>query len=118
MSKKAVQRGDIFLTVDFEGIGSEQKGCRPCVIVSNNLCNTFSGTVTVVPLTSSSSKKVLPTHFTLSSDKYSLRDSSTVLGEQITTIDKKRLGERHRAKLDELDLKKLDTILRVQLSLS
>ena len=118
MSKKAIQRGDIFLTVNFAGLGSEQVGCRPCVIVSNDVCNTFSGTVTVVPLTSKSTKKELPTHFVLESDKYSLRNSSTVLGEQITTIDKKRLGERHRVKLDESDLKKLDKVLRVQLSLS
>lgn len=116
MGKRGIHRGDIFLSVDFTGVGSEQRGVRPCVVVSNEACNLFSKIVTVLPLTAKT-KVSLPTHCTLDSVKYNLRDISTVLGEQITTLDKSRLGKRHRFKLDEEDMKKIDKLLYVQLSL-
>ena len=39
-----------------------QHGRRPVVIISNNLANTHSPVVTVIPLTSQMNKHQLPTH--------------------------------------------------------
>ena len=69
----------------FKGTSSIQKGYRPCVVVSNNKANLFSKVVTVLPITSKP-KTVLPTHTTIS-----LEVESTVLAEQITTVEKDKL---------------------------
>lgn len=62
---------------------SIQGGERPCVIVSNNVGNKYSPNVTIIPLTTSKSKKNLPTHAIIKS-----YNNSTALGEQIITIPK------------------------------
>ena len=42
-----IQRGEIYLADLGEGVGSEQKGIRPVLIVQNNRGNKYSPTVTV-----------------------------------------------------------------------
>lgn len=88
-------KGDIFL-VDFGvGSGSEQQGIRPSVIVQNDKGNKHSTTVIVSAITSKG-KKNLPTHVNIKKGgKSNLSFDSTVLLEQIRTVDKKRIrGER------------------------
>lgn len=88
-------KGDIFL-VDFGvGSGSEQQGIRPAVIVQNDKGNKHSTTVIVSAITSKG-KKNLPTHVSIKKGgKSNLSFDSTVLLEQIRTVDKKRIrGER------------------------
>lgn len=67
-----------------------QSGCRPVLVISNDMANKFSPVVTVVPLTTRLGKKCLPTHVTLLTS--GLRGVSLALCEQILTIDKARLG--------------------------
>lgn len=43
---KDIQRGEIYLADLGEGVGSEQKGIRPVLIVQNNRGNKYSPTVT------------------------------------------------------------------------
>ena len=62
-----------------------QNGFRPVIIVSNDIANTHSSVVTIVPLTSKN-KKPLPTHVLI--DGQGLAKPSTVLCEQVTSIDK------------------------------
>lgn len=96
--------GDIFVC-DFEGaIGSEQKGKRPVVVVSDAKQCAFSPTVQVVPITTKE-KIELPTHYLLYKKDYPEFNSETnlVLCEQICTIDKGRLGLRI-GKLSSYDL--------------
>ena len=50
--KQIYQRGDIYYADLGEGIGSEQRGYRPVIIVSNDIGNKHSPTVIAVPLTS------------------------------------------------------------------
>lgn len=47
--------------VELTGKGSEQTGLRPCVIIQNNIGNSFAPTTIVVPITTKL-KKSLPTH--------------------------------------------------------
>lgn len=78
--------GDIHYIDRFETCGSEQYPGRPAVIVSNEAANRHSATVEVVYLTTQP-KENLPTHVTI----YSTGKKSTVLCEQITTVDISRV---------------------------
>lgn len=62
--EREIHRGEIFYMTFKEQVGSEQQGGRPVIVVSNETCNKFSPTVTVVPLTTKD-KKPLPTHVEL-----------------------------------------------------
>ena len=86
-----VNLGDIYYA-NLIGIGSEQKGIRPVLVVQNNLGNKYSPTTIVIPITSKK-KSYLPTHILL---KYTngLKYESVVLVEQIRTIDKTRLLDK------------------------
>lgn len=72
-----------------------QHGRRPVVIISNNLANTHSPVVTVIPLTSQMNKHQLPTHVYLWGQ--GLDRASIALCEQVMALDKscliRRLGE-------------------------
>ena len=72
---------------------------RPCVVISNDKCNSSSPNVSIIPITSQT-KKVLPTHVTLNpkwSQQYGIRDESglykpsILLVEAETSISKERL---------------------------
>lgn len=113
-----VKRGDIFFSVDLSGArGSEQGGIRPCVVVSNDVCNRYSTVVTIVPITSSMSKAKIPTHLELSASEYQLRHNSIALAEQVTSVDKQRLKDKHYKSLKQEDLQALDNMLKIQLCL-
>ena len=86
-----VTKGDIYYAYLDSGIGSEQCGYRPVLIVQNNVGNKFSPTVIVASITSSMTKKALPTHVHLPKETFGLPENSVILTEQIYTIDKARL---------------------------
>lgn len=79
-------RGDIVWVMDSKGIGSEQRGERPALIVSNDTANEHAPVVTVVWLTTQE-KKPLPTHCEVKGT-----EKSTALCENVTTISKERVG--------------------------
>ncbi len=84
-------RGDIWIADLGPGIGSEQKGRRPVLILQNNVGNRFSPTVVVAAITSRTGKKrQFSLHCTVG-ETTGLSHSSVVLLEQLRTIDKKRL---------------------------
>lgn len=57
-------RGDLFYADLGRGIGSEQEGYRPVVIIQNNVGNKHSPTVIVAAITSKANVKAkLPTHY-------------------------------------------------------
>lgn len=75
--------------------GHVQHGVRPVVIVSNDVGNTFSPVVTVVPLTSNRKKSTQPTHVCLCGCGLSV--TSIAQCEQVMALDKScllhRMGE-------------------------
>jgi mRNA interferase MazF len=83
-------RGDVFLAYLGDPFGSEQGGLRPVIIMQNDLGCVYSPTVTMVPLTSNLKKVHLPSHYVLRDAPF-LKKESMALGEQIDTIDKRRL---------------------------
>ena len=82
---KEVKRGEIY-SADF---GSEQGGVRPVLILQNNTGNKYSPTTIVAAITGRKSKAALPTHVAITTS--GLKTESTVLLEQIRTIDNGRL---------------------------
>ena len=89
-----VKRGEIYYADLSPVVGSEQGGVRPVLIIQNDIGNRYSPTVIAAAITSQRDKAKLPTHIELSAQSCGLQKDSTVLLEQIRTIDKKRLRER------------------------
>ena len=74
------------------GIGAEQRGYRPVLIIQNNTGNKFSPTVIVAAVTSKISKKPnQPTHVLIDKNP-AFNRPSVVLLEQLFTIDKERIN--------------------------
>ena len=88
-------RLDIFYADLGKGVGSEQEGIRPVIIIQNDIGNTYSPTVIVSVISSSKTKNKIPTHLEIKKTSGNgLSLDSTLLFEQIRTIDKKRLREK------------------------
>lgn len=85
-----VKRGEIYIADLGTGTGSEQRGVRPVLVIQNDIGNHFSSTIIVIPITSAI-KKNLPTHLQLSRGTGGLLKDSTLVVEQMRTIDKSRL---------------------------
>ena len=84
------RRGDIYLVDLGKHFGSEQGGCRPVLLIQNNVGNEHSDTIIVAAITSSQTKAEFPTHVWLHTEF--LEKDSIVKLEQIRTIDKCRLS--------------------------
>ena len=84
-----IKRGQIYYAKLDPGIGSEQKGTRPVVILQNNVGNKCSPTTLIAPI---STKKCLnlPVHI-LIDDLDKIKPNSIVMLEQIRVIDKSRI---------------------------
>lgn len=89
MKEMQITRGQV-VWVELEGQGgSVQKGRRPYVVISNNKANTFSPVILGVPITSSNTKKKLPTHVSVTPEQENgLKRESLVTVEQIFPISK------------------------------
>lgn len=84
-------RGDIFYA-DLEPVrGSEQGGVRPVLIIQNDIGNRHSPTVIVAAITSRIKHHRLPTHVNLNGRQCGLHNESTIMLEQLRTLDKQRL---------------------------
>lgn len=111
-----MKRGDVYMAGLDPVIGSEQGGRRPVVIVQNDKGNLHAPTVIAVPVTSSTGKPPLPTHVVLPVGEGGLTRLSTVLCEQVRTLEKTRLGKKIGA-LGEEALRQVDAALRVSLDM-
>jgi len=101
----ALQRGQIVYVCIGEGVGHEQRGGRPGLIVSDDALNSTSPCVTVCWITTAE-KTTLPSHVPIDC----LREPSTVLCETVTTIDVRRT-RNIITKLSEEDMNRVDEAL-------
>ena len=90
-----IRRGDIFMAELPKGIGCEQGGRRPVVVIQNNIGN-FRSHLVIVASVTGARKKPMPTHVPLGRAQ-GLSRPSLLLLESIYTIDKTRLAAVHRA---------------------
>jgi len=109
-------RGEVYFADLSPVVGSEQGGCRPVLIVQNDIGNKFSPTIIAAAITSRTiTKTKLPTHVLLD-DSYELEKESMVLLEQIRTLDKQRLQTRI-AFLNEKTMEKVNHALLISFDL-
>lgn len=117
MAVVGVRRGDIWL-VDLNPVrGSEQRGVRPCLVISNNVTNEHAPTVCVVPLTSNLTGRRFPINILLRRENTGLKRDSLLLGGQIRTVAKERLLRRLSALRSER-IPDVETALRLYLDLT
>lgn len=109
-------RGDMYYADLGRGIGSEQNGYRPVLIIQNNVGNIHSPTVIIAAITSKVSNKAkLPTHYILNSEN-GIVTPSMVLLEQIRTIDKKRL-DSYIGHLSDVHLEGINRAIAISVGL-
>ncbi len=113
--KVDIMRGDIYMADLSETIGSEQGGLRPVVIIQNDTGNKYSPTLIVIPMTSQK-KRYVPTHVDVGTEG-GLTKSSTVLCEQIKTIDKSRLI-KHIGTFTSNTMQRINQALCISMGLS
>ena len=112
-----MQKGDIYYASFDEGIGSEQTGKRPVLIIQNNIGNKYSPTVIVALITKHCKAMYIPTHTLLKTiDTPFLKYNSIVLTEQIRTIDKTRLLE-YLGTINSYQLDEVNKALKISLAL-
>ena len=114
------RRMEIWFACLREETGSTlQSGARPVIIVGNNQGNIHSDVVTAIPMTSREKRLDLPTHVRIySSDNPDLNRDSTVLVEQITTIDKLRLRHRCGEVTNPESIRQIEKAIAVQLGMT
>lgn len=89
-----VNRGDIWL-VDLNPVrGSEQRGVRPCMVISNDVTNQYAPTVCAIPFTSNLTGRRFPINVVLTRDDTGLKADSLLLCGQLRTVAKERLLRR------------------------
>lgn len=110
--KRNVQprRGDIF----FVDLGPK-RGCRPVLVIQNDVGNVNSSSVIVASITSAE-KKPLPTHVKLD-QRHGLKKPSTATVEDILTIEKSRLTNHLGTVINTEAEKRLNKAIRISLGL-
>ena len=109
-----ISRGNIYMAdIPIVENSSVQGGIRPVVVVQNDIGNAHAPIVQVIPLTSQS-KHNLPVHIKIYG--YGLAKESTLLTEQIQTIDQKNLG-RYLGHVDDDTMQEINKCIAVQLGL-
>lgn len=110
-----IRRGDIY-TVDLEPVrGSEQGKSRPAVVIQNDLGNRYSPTLIVAAITSNL-RPGFDVNVVVSAPEGGLSRDSTVLLNQIRTVDRSRLG-RYWGRLSPATMALVDRALLISLGL-
>ena len=110
-------RGDMYYADLGKGVGSEQEGYRPVLIIQNDVGNRHSPTVIIASITSKADAKVKqPTHYFINAEN-GLKLPSIVLLEQLRTISKHRL-EDYIGRLDEKHIRGVNRALAVSVGLA
>ena len=111
-----IKRGDVYLVALDPVLGREISKTRPAVIVSNNKNNAFSGTVTVVPLSSQNLEKIYPFEVLLPEGSGNLPKDSKTKADQIRTLDRARII-KYIGSLAGSEMKEIDQAIRLHLEL-
>lgn len=113
---RPIYRGDIYYADLSPVTGSEQGGIRPVLILQNDVGNSHSPTVIAAAITGYVKGKRQPTHVRLRGAACGLFRDSTVLLEQIRTLDSSRLRE-YMGSVGNDKMREVDDALRVSVGL-
>jgi mRNA interferase MazF len=108
--------GDIF-EINLEPVvGSETGKVRPALIVSNDINNEFSQTITVLPITGQPAKKSYAFEVPVNKGVAGLTIDSRIKANQVRTVDKRRLVG-YKGSLPEEYLPQVEKALKVHLNM-
>ena len=111
-----IRRGGLYVAALDPVVGREISKTRPVVVVSNDKNNQFSGTVTVLPITSKKLQRIYPFEVFLPKGIGNLPKDSKAKADQIRTLDKARLV-KEIGKLDQKEIDEIDKAMKVHLGL-
>lgn len=87
-----------------DAFGSEQSGIRPAIVFQNEAGNKYSPTILTIPMTKGVKKLYLPTHRVIQrSQTNGLEVDSTLLGEQMRSVDKERIKFKRGSLTSEIE---------------
>jgi mRNA interferase MazF len=112
-----IKRAGIYVAALDPVVGREISKTRPVVVVSNDKNNAFSGTVTILPITSKNLKKIYPFEILLPKGTANLPKNSKVKADQIRTLDKTRLV-KFIGKLKSSYMNKIELAMKIHLAVS
>ncbi len=112
-----IKRGDIFIANLDPVIGREIAKSRPVVVVSNEMNNKYSGTITILPITSKKTEKIYPFEVFLPEGSGKLHKASKAKADQIRTLDKRRLVS-YRGRLHDDEIRQIEKAIKIHLALS
>lgn len=111
-----IKKGGIVLVNLDPVVGSEQGKIRPAVVIQNDTGNEYSPTTIIAPITSKIFSKEFPTNVNLLSKDSKLKQDSTILLNQIRTVDKSRIAKKISS-LDGGIMSKVDLAIKVSLGI-
>jgi mRNA interferase MazF len=112
-----IKRGDVFLADLNPIIGSEIAKTRPVLVVSNDKNNTYSDTITVLPITSKNLEKPYPFEVILRKGTANLPKDSKVKADQIRTLDKSRIS-KFFGRLSDKEMEAVNNSIIIHLDLA
>ncbi len=112
-----IKRGDIFLANLEPTRGSEQGGIRPVLIIQNDISNKHSPVTIIAAITSKIFQKEYSTNLFISKNESGLDKDSTIMLNQIRTIDNSRLIKKIGL-LDNFNINKVDLAIKISLALN
>lgn len=113
--EQSIMRSGIYLVQMGKGIGSEQSGMRPFLVLQNDKGNKSSFTHTGVPLSTELKNLYLPTHI-IAADSKCLEYVSVILVEQLRSLSRTRFVS-YIGMLDKNTLNKVEVAVNIQLGL-
>lgn len=112
-----IRRGEVYWVNLDPTVGAEIKKRRPALVVSNDINNEQSPTITIAPLTTAGADRIYPFQVKLPPGTCGNREASKVKAEQIRTVDKTRIVGQSTGSLSEDLMLKVDAALRLHLGL-
>jgi mRNA interferase MazF len=110
------KRGEIVIVNLNPVIGSEQGKTRPALIIQNDVGNKYSPLTIIAPITIKIYSQEYPTNVQISKKESKLKEESTILLNQIRTVDKRRIVKKIST-LDNSVLAKIDLAIKASLGL-
>jgi mRNA interferase MazF len=111
-----IKRGDIFLA-NLEPVkGSEQGGIRPVLIIQNDISNKHSPVTIIAAITSRIFDKEYSTNIFIPKGDSGLDKDSTIMLNQIRTIDNSRLIKKIGL-LNNFTMNNVDRAIKISLAL-
>lgn len=111
-----MKRGEIYYANLNSSIGSKIDKRRPVLLVSNNANNRAANTVTILPITSNTSR-IYPFEVLLETSDSGLTKLSKVQAQQIRTISKQRISKERLGKLSEEIMQLVNAAIKLHLKL-